>query len=421
VVDEETYSDPDQPSSEADTSGVEQAAPEEAGLDFASMETPEELAPAAPTSPDDQRAAEELVPALDRPRLARRPIVSQGVWLSLALLVLAVGIGIAALMLANTASLVSVPSVIGRPEGVARTILAQTGLQTGIAERRFSDRPEGQVLSQSPQPGADIEENGIVEIVVSAGTEELLMPDVVGDGIALAKGTLEAAGLVVQIESVPSQAASDTVLSTTPSPGVPVRSGDVVRVQIAAPLADGGAVQPYDLDGLVFVLDPAPVKGEQTDITLTTARRLQALLEASGAKVRMLRSSNSTATSEAARRKRAARSKGVTAGVGLTVRNAGLSGRTVGGSNKGAKPALSQDALVGGMANQLAIRVPPASQVPAASDPVFSKRYPWLRIGLGSFDNAADKAAFEDSRWADQAAEAIYTGLGEVFGTKESL
>jgi hypothetical protein len=343
------------------------------------------------------------------------------VWLAVLLVFLGIVIGLAAWILASQAAQVSVPSVVGRPEGVAQTILAQSGLETNVTERRFSDRPEGQVLTQSPAAGTEVDEGSSVALVVSAGTEELLMPDVIGDGIALARGVLEAAGLAIAVESVPSQAASDTVLATTPSPGVPVRSGDVVRVQVATPIGDGAVLQPYKMDGRVFVIDPAPVKSGQTDITLTSARRLQALLEASGAKVYLLRSGTSTATTDAARREGARKVKGATAGVGLAIRDAGLAGRTVSGSNQGAPASVSQTALIGGMTNQLAVRVPPATQAGPSADTVFGSDYPWLRIGLGSFDNAADKTAFSDPRWADRVAEAIYTGLGEVFGTKEQL
>ena len=76
------------------------------------------------------------------------------------------------------------------------------------------------------------------------------MPDVVGNGLALAKGTLEDRGLIVIVEPVISDTASDTVLSTTPAAGAMVRTGDTVRLQVATSSTPGVDLQPYSLQGV---------------------------------------------------------------------------------------------------------------------------------------------------------------------------
>ena len=59
-----------------------------------------------------------------------------------------------------------------------------------------------------------------VTVVVSAGTEEFTMPDVVGEGLTLARSQLEQKGLEVQVEPQPSDQPSDTVLGSNPAAAI---------------------------------------------------------------------------------------------------------------------------------------------------------------------------------------------------------
>ncbi|HSK48751.1 MAG TPA: PASTA domain-containing protein [Coriobacteriia bacterium] len=391
---------------------------EEGEFDFASIDTPDELK-AHPPAIDVGSSASipAFVPPapVERHRPARPPLIPRTVWLVVGILVaLAVIVSVAWATLAAS-SLVAAPDVTGESEGAATTLLAQVGLETRVSERRFSARPAGEVLEQDPVGGTEMKRGETVQLVVSAGTEELIMPDVIGDGISLARGVLEERGLVVAIDAVPSDAASDTVLATTPAPGAVVRSGDVVRVQVAAPMAGGATLQPYRMNGVSIVIDPAPSPTGKSDISLEVARRLRSLLEASGATVRVLRSGTGSTAPDSARAN-AAQATTATAAIGLTSRARGTGGRTV----TGPPATASSGALASAIANELAASVPPSSLTSATADSVLgSLSYPWSRVSIGSFADADDKASMADPGWADRLAAAIYTGIGEVFGTKE--
>lgn len=390
-------------------------------IDFFDMETPDELkAPGA-----DSSTASAVIPSfiappgLERPRPERPPVVPRIVWIALAAALILIVLGVAVLLTIAASSVVVVPDVVGKPVGEATSLLAQSGLEARVAERRFSAEPAGEVLEQAPAASTESNRGDTIRLVVSAGTEELIMPDVIGDGIALARGTLEERGLVVTIEMVPSDSASDTVIMTTPAPGTLVRSGDIVRVEVAAPLSGGATLQPYRLNGLTFFLDPAPAAKGESDYTMQVARRLRSLLEASGATVEMSRSGTSTGTTETERATSAVTTS-ATAGVGLSVRAKGKSGRTVSGPDQNAPNGPSARIFVRELVNELASSAPPAAEETAASDKVFlATSYSWARVGLGALDDRSDKTSLEDPGWLDRISASIYKSIGEVFGTKE--
>lgn len=243
------------------------------------------------------------------------------------------------------------------------------------------------------------------------------MPDVIGDGLALAQGTLESRGLVVRTEAVPSDLPSDTVLGSTPSPGQPVRTGDIVSLQIAAPGGSGNVLKPFQLEGTVFVIDPTESSFGGTDVSLEVGRRLRSLLEASGATVVMTRSSTTSAVVDVATRARAAAEASATAAIGLDVASAGAAGRIV------TSPSAGQPSVVGAstrlaqsITTQLSSFAPPAVTRKVAGDDVLGPAgAPWVRIRLGSTVARPDQNSFGDPNWADSVARAIYLSIGEQF------
>ncbi len=387
-------------------------------IDFAQLETPAELLPPRrETSSGAFDSADDDIAPIERERPVRPPLVPRVVWLLVALAFALVALGIAAVVTVNRAALVRVPTVTGQSVGIANNMLAQVGLKGRVAERRFSPRPPEEVLAQTPAAGSRVPEGDSIDLVVSGGTEELVMPDVIGDGIALARGSLEARGLVVEIEAVPSDEPSGTVIDTTPASGTVVRSGDVIRVEVAASLVGGATLQPYIMLGKTFVIDPGPASSLKSDVTLDIARRLRALLEASQARVVVTRSSAAASVDD---RSQAAEATSATAGVGISVRLSGPGGRTVAGPLKPLDLLEASRPLVNALDEQLDDSVPPSSKTPKADEKALGDvTYPWARVSIGSVTKAQDKSAFSDPDWLDRVAKSLYTALGEVYGIKE--
>jgi N-acetylmuramoyl-L-alanine amidase len=290
-----------------------------------------------------------------------------------------------------------------------------------VIERRFSTLPPDQVIAQSPVAGSQVQRGDRVSLIISGGSEEFPMPDVVGNGLPLAQGTLEDRGLIVVVEPVVSQNASDTVLSTTPAAGAIVRTGDTVRLQVATSGTPGVELQPYSLSGVGVIIDPDPPIAGAPDISLEVARRLGSLLEASGASVTLLRTTARGSTPDSDRAAKAAEST-ATVAIGFTVKANGQAGRFVGYSPTAVVSAVATSgALAEQNVAELSRSAPPAVAVTVGGDNVFDAvRIPWNRIQLGVASQRSDQAAFVDPEWADAVARSVYTSLGKLYGVVKS-
>lgn len=357
-------------------------------------------------------------PPLDRARPERRPVIARWVWMGTLGALAGLVIILTLIAWGAARSAIPVPSVVGLDVGVARTTLRRVDLNLSIAEERFDSAPEGTVLSQTPPAGETLTSGESVEVIVSAGTEEFAMPDVVGDGLPLATGVLSDLGLAVQVERIVSDAASDTVLSSIPAAGALVRSGDSIRLVVAAPRDASVSLRPFRLDGLTFVIDPAPVPASASkDGALEVSRRLEAMLNASGAQTVLLRSALDSASPDGERSKKAAEAS-ATACIGISVAEGTDAGRSV-TVPPSTTPRIGTDSARLGAAviAELSAAAPPVKRTESTYDPIFSAAaVPWNRVIVGSAGAREDASLFADPGWTDRVSRAIYTALGTVYG-----
>lgn len=388
--------------------------------------TPEDAADQGRVAIDGTLAAPAVVQAspaaasfMDRPRPVREPLVPKWVPITLAVLVASAVLVVAFVLLSGGAA-ITVPRVIGIDVGVARTRLAQADLEMAIDEERFSSLPQGTVMEQRPAPGDELKRGETVSVVVSAGSETFAMPDLVGTGLAYARGQLEGKGLQIRIVQEPSDQASDTVLATNPAAGSSMLTGDIVSLTVATAGVGADILLPTSMQGVTVTLDPEPVASDKPDITLDVARRLRSLLEASGATVMPTRAlaDTGTAVSEDVRVKRA-KEGAPTVAVGFGVSTQGKGGLVAFGPLTGPTAAQSSK-LASQIASSLASSGLPATTSGVPSDKVLAATAaPYSRLQLGSFSVREDAAAFADPTWADRVARAVYKALAEAYGRTE--
>jgi hypothetical protein len=312
-----------------------------------------------------------------------------------------------------------VPDVVGLEEPAAMQRLEELGLAGEVVERLFNPAPAGTVLEQTPDGGSELTEGSAVQLVVSAGTEEFELPDVLGVNVRIARAQLEERGLVVKIDTIESDLPSDTVVMTNPSPGATVRTSDIVRLTVSGQGSATSALLPYPLDNTSFVIDPSDVPPGSIDAPAEVARRLQSLLEASGAQVLITRSANSTDTTEMGR---ASVVTGTwTAVVGLDVSQTGDPGLAVLTLSTGQSPAIASasagmaEALISGLGRTGA----DVSTGQLEQDQVLLlSGSAGVRVRLGSASDPADASAFRDPAWSDELARVVYQAIGERFGTR---
>ncbi|MHB8669515.1 MAG: Stk1 family PASTA domain-containing Ser/Thr kinase [Acidimicrobiales bacterium] len=129
---------------------------------------------------------------------------------------------------------VTVPDVRGRTLADARQVLSLAGLRD--SERtQASDQPKDQVLDQSPAAGAALHRGDTVTLTVSAGPQQVSIPDVVGKDVATATNQLGTLGLVTNTSNEPSDTVDKgKVTRTDPPAGTQVAKGSTVTVFVSS-------------------------------------------------------------------------------------------------------------------------------------------------------------------------------------------
>ena len=365
-------------------------------------------------------SADEDVSATSR----RRTLLPR--WLPWAVAsILAVCVATAGLLVwRSRTGLVAIPSVEGLTVNAATQRLREAGMVLEVGDRRFSSSvARGLVVDQKPSPGTELHAGSTVVVAVSAGSENLALPDVVGWKLERARNTLRSRGLDVQVEVAPSEHTSGTVLSSYPAPGVTVSTGDTVRLTVATADRSGGLLLPADLRGRSFVLDPAPMPvAGVTDAPMDVARRLRALLEASGATVIVTREAAEVTGAPVDLRAQRAKATTSTALVGFSFIQGGAPGVAV--LTVPADASTSTffiDSVSLGKAVYLSLRLtaPDARTAPAAGDVILSGTgIPAVRVVLGSAASPADVRLVSDPAWADGVARAVYSAVASLYGAK---
>lgn len=359
------------------------------------------------------------------PGAKRRALIPRWLPFAAAGVVVAAGLLVGLILWSARLATVRVPALQGMDRTAATARLQELGLTMRVGDRRFSDTvPPGQIVGQSPEPGVKVLEGTEVVVALSAGTEDFPMPDVTGWTLEKARATLRDRGLSVDVLTVASDRPQGTVVETFPSPGVSVATGDSVRISVAAGSGSGGVLLPTDLTGKTFMLDPAPMPVPRVaDTSMDVARRLRALLEASGAKVVATRevtdAGDAVTTLSRARR---AKETSSTALIGFIVAQSGAGGLAVQSlpATGATQPFyLASAGLATALADAIRAAGKPVTSSVAASDLILTGTgVPAVRLRLGSLGVPDDKLQFSDPQWADDVARAVYRAIGSVYGSK---
>jgi serine/threonine-protein kinase len=131
----------------------------------------------------------------------------------------------------------AVPDVTGLDQNTACNRLGQAGFNCGTTTKQASQSvTAGDVISTNPGPGVQEPPNSTVNLVVSSGPSQVLVPDVVGSTQAEAVSTLQSDNLtpVVICQSTPLQSQDGLVQSQSPAGGMSVAPGFVVDITVAS-------------------------------------------------------------------------------------------------------------------------------------------------------------------------------------------
>lgn len=134
--------------------------------------------------------------------------------------------------------MVKVPDLRGKTEEEARAELKDTGLGLTVKnERQPSNKyDEGEIMSQDPEPGEEVEMHSTITVILSSGEEAKTteVPNVVGRSESEAEEMIQDANLVVRHESANSDdVESGYVISSDPEAGTEVEEGTEVTIVVS--------------------------------------------------------------------------------------------------------------------------------------------------------------------------------------------
>ena len=158
---------------------------------------------------------------------------------------------------------VAVPRLIGHTQAEAESLLADAGLVPGVIT--FEQSPAvvaGEVMSQDPDPEVLVREGAEVDLVISAGVDALVVPDVANKSENDAVFQLTSIGFrsaQIIIERRPSADVTEGfVIETTPGPGEVVPTDGTILVAVSK-----GAVPSVIPNVIGMTEEDATIKLEQ--------------------------------------------------------------------------------------------------------------------------------------------------------------
>ena len=129
---------------------------------------------------------------------------------------------------------VEVPEVVGLSQEEAEVEITDAKLRVGNVTTEVSDEfEEGTVISQSPEPGEEVDARSRVDLVVSGGPETVTVPSVIGQSQDTAIAEIQAAGLTADVLTAPSEEEEGTVIAQDPEGGAEAAAGDVVTITVS--------------------------------------------------------------------------------------------------------------------------------------------------------------------------------------------
>ncbi|MCA1712045.1 MAG: PASTA domain-containing protein [Actinobacteria bacterium] len=127
----------------------------------------------------------------------------------------------------------AVPDLVGSTQLAAKQLLEAAGLRLGKTSQEYASASRGTVVRTDPKAGQKLRPGTAVKLVLSAGVEQLKVPDVQGKPVAEAQATLKAAGFKTSVDEVfKDDVPKGIVFDQSPSTGTAGR-GSTISLQVS--------------------------------------------------------------------------------------------------------------------------------------------------------------------------------------------
>jgi beta-lactam-binding protein with PASTA domain len=128
----------------------------------------------------------------------------------------------------------AVPDVVGSVLAEAEAAIADAKLSVGVVDVVDDRSPRNTVLSQDPGAGTRMDQGSAVNLIVSSGPANVIIPAVQGQSGADAQAALEGEGLVVEVqERTNATVPAGDAVKTDPGDGTEVEVGSTVILTVS--------------------------------------------------------------------------------------------------------------------------------------------------------------------------------------------
>jgi beta-lactam-binding protein with PASTA domain/predicted Ser/Thr protein kinase len=172
------------------------------------------------------------------------PVRGRSVWPWLLAILLVAGAAIAGFYVyrqiqsqLDEAKPIGVPYLVAVKEAEAVDIIHQKGLEIDaehIHRLPNDSQPKGYVYDQNPNQGDRVGKGSFVELWVSTGKKQVLVPDLIGKSSNDAVAALSRLGLNPDVHEISSSQPADTVIAQDPKPDTKVAENTKVRINVSS-------------------------------------------------------------------------------------------------------------------------------------------------------------------------------------------
>jgi beta-lactam-binding protein with PASTA domain len=135
----------------------------------------------------------------------------------------------------KTVKQVKVPSVLNLKIDQAEKVLGKEGLILQVVSSKYSESiPIDCIISQNPRPGDIVKEGTIIKAVISNGSKNVTVPNLVGRNFSDVTEILQTIGLNIgDISEKEDSSTVGTVLSQSPNAGTVVAPGSSIKLTVS--------------------------------------------------------------------------------------------------------------------------------------------------------------------------------------------
>ncbi|MEU3849222.1 Stk1 family PASTA domain-containing Ser/Thr kinase [Streptomyces sp. NPDC029554] len=125
------------------------------------------------------------------------------------------------------------PNFIGETEQNARKLATNSDLELTFSKKPCENQAKGNVCSQDPKAGTDVQKGDTIALVVSTGAPKVTVPDVTGLTYEKAKAELEDKGFQVEQKTEESDRTPGVVTKQDPSGDTEQEKGSTITLTVA--------------------------------------------------------------------------------------------------------------------------------------------------------------------------------------------